>query len=96
MAILDLKPGDVNFVLMKHDYGCPAIESRSMLDCTCNAEFEIATEQQWCEEVKKTRQQRRAAERAAEEAMRKAKKGGRNEADVRAGPRTRPGADARR
>ena len=71
---LELKRGAVNFVLMRHDAGCPAIESQSALDCTCDPEFETTTQDGWLAAVNQTRAERRKAQREAEKALRKARR----------------------
>lgn len=67
-----LKKGEVNFMEMRHDVGCPSIESLSSLDCTCSPEFALVSEKQWLKLVNQTRKERRKAQRAAEKAIRKA------------------------
>jgi hypothetical protein len=74
MTDLNLKRGEVNFVLMKHDADCPAKETQSMLDCRCEAEFEITSEAGWISAVKQTRAERRKAQREAEKVLRKARR----------------------
>ncbi len=65
-----LKPG-VHWVNMSHDYGCPAIDTQSALDCRCNPQFSEVSEETWLKGVQQTRKQRRKAARAAAKAMQK-------------------------
>ena len=68
-----LPPG-VHFVLMRHDADCPAKETQSIADCTCDAEFEITAQAGWVAAVNQTRRERRQAEREAAKALRKARR----------------------
>lgn len=63
-----LKPG-VHWVNMSHDYGCPAIDTQSALDCRCNPEFSEVSEEAWLKGVQLTRKQRRRAARESAKAM---------------------------
>lgn len=63
-----LKPG-VHWVNMAHDYGCPAIDTQSALDCRCNPEFSEVSEEVWLKGVQLTRKQRRKAAREAAKTM---------------------------
>lgn len=69
----ELKSGELNFIEMRHDAGCPSTETQSASDCTCNPEFALVTEKKWLAGVKKTRMERRKAKRQADKAIRKAK-----------------------
>ncbi len=69
--MIDLSKPGMHFMNMSHDPGCPALDSQSALDCRCNPEFELVSEQDWLKGVEKTRKQRRKAAREAAKAMRK-------------------------
>ena len=71
--MIDIKPG-IHYVLMRHDADCPARLSQSMLDCRCEAEFEITSEAGWISAVNQTRAERRKAQREAEKVLRKARR----------------------
>lgn len=76
-AILDQigKPG-VNYVLVKHDRGCPGSWGEAD-KCCCSPEIELTTEPNFIAAVHQTRAQRRKAQREAAKAVaRAARKGG--------------------
>jgi hypothetical protein len=67
----NIKPG-VNFLVMRHDNHCPAIESNRTEDCACSPDLDLVGEPEFKSAVAQNRKQRRAAERATKHAIKKA------------------------
>jgi hypothetical protein len=68
----NIRPG-LNFIFMRHDDGCPALETQRASDCSCDPITETTTQRRFMAAIQQTRQQRRKAEREAEKAIKKAK-----------------------
>ena len=56
-----------------HDRDCPAAESWSTFDCTCNPDISIQSEENMLRQVKQDRQAPRRAQREAAKVIQKAK-----------------------
>lgn len=67
-----MRPG-VNFIQMRHDDLCPALETQSSSGCTCKPEYALVSEEKWLADVNQDRKARRKAARESEKALRKMK-----------------------
>jgi hypothetical protein len=70
---LDIKPGEVSFVEVRHDAWCRAQWTQCSSDCCCNPETVLVDEQTFVAGVQRwNRARRRAAEREARRAIKRA------------------------
>lgn len=62
-------PGGVLFAVVRHDAGCPALDSERSADCLCAAVLELTTHAGFAAALAQTCEQVRAAQREAARAI---------------------------